>query len=271
MTVQELCVEIELQESLAERVMEFILSYDFASINHLIQELSVAQTAFDAYKKLEKVFQEDEDKIKMLSCQLLCAAGLYERYQKKKISHKIYIDTMKCFTRFAEECMVKTGKYAFDRAWWTYRQVSMVLFRIGELEYELVEENGKKAIYLHIPSDASFTKDMVDQSLEMAQYVISTAYPEYVTCDYFCESWLLSPKLKELLDVNSNIIQFQNRFEIMKENKQAKDIFEWLFKTDENTEISILKEDTSLQRKAKQLLLQGENIGIAYGVLKKLG
>ena len=216
-----------------------------------------------------EIFQEDEDKIKMLSCYLIGVSRVYDRYQEKGISDEIFTETFKCFTRFIEECKVKTGQYAFDRAFWTYRQASMVLFRIGELEYELVEEKGKKEISVHIPSDAKMSDADIDESLKKAEDFFATYYPEYAESEYICDSWLLSPKLKELLSEESNIIRFQNRFEITSEDKEAKDIFEWLFKTSEDADVATLPEDTSLQRKAKALLLQGDNIGIAVGVMKK--
>lgn len=269
MTIQELCKSIELQDSVVVRVNEFIASYDFAPINNIMNELTTPQTAEAAYKKLTEVFTDDEDQIKMLSCQLICAVNLYDNFQEKGISDQIYVDTMKCFTRFIGECKVKTGKYAFDRAWWTYRQVSMVLFRIGELEYELTETNGTKTVALHIPSDARFTPENVDESIRIAKELLNKCYPEYAECDFTCESWLLAPKLKELLGENSNIISFQNRFDIVKQNIEAKDIFEWLFKTFPDCELSELREETFLQRKVKELLFKGENVGIAFGVLKR--
>ena len=269
MTVQELGKRIELQESIAERVNVFISSYDFSEIEATLQDLIKPETAKAAYKKLTETFPEDEDKIKMLSCYLIGVSRVYDRYQEMGISDEIFTETFKCFTRFIEECKIKTGKYAFDRAFWTYRQVSMVLFRIGELEYEMIEEKGKKEISVHIPSDAKMSDDVIDSSLKAAKEFFEVHYPEYAECDYVCDSWLLSPKLKELLSEESNIIRFQNRFEITEENKEAKDIFEWLFKTSEGADIATLPENTSLQRKAKELLLKGDNIGIAVGVMKK--
>jgi len=145
----------------------------------------------------------------------------------------------------------------------------MLLFRIGDLEYEMLEEKGKKEISVHIPSNAKMTDADIDASIKAAQEFFAAHYPEYADSDYVCDSWLLSPKLKELLSEESNIIRFQNRFEITSEDKEAKDIFEWIFKTSEDAEIATLPENTSLQRKAKALLLKGDNIGIAFGVLKK--
>lgn len=268
MTIEKLCELIELQDSVFTRVKEVIANNDFAGVENILEDLTNPIKAQEAYESLTNALGEDEDCIKMLACQLLCAVRLYDRYQEKNISEQIYVDTMKCFTRFIGECKVKTGKYAFDRGWWSYRQVSMTLFRIGELEYELTEEEGKKSIALHIPSDAKMTKENVDDSIEAAKEVTARCYPEYQGCDFTCDSWLLAPKLKEVLNEDSNILSFQNRFRIVKQNLEAKDIFEWLFKTTADADVNQLKEDTSLQRKVKELLLRGEKVGIAFGVMK---
>ncbi len=268
MTIQRLCELIELQDSVVDRVNQFIETYNFSEIEATIEALTCPETAEEAYKRLTEVFPEDEDQMKMLTCQLLAAQKTYAKYQEKNISEQIYVDTMKCFTRFIGECKVKTGREDFDRAWWTYRQLSGVILRIGELEYELREENATRKVDIHIPSDAKFTPEMVDESLGQAQAFLEKYYPKYVGCDFVCESWLLSPKLKEVLSAESNIIRFQNRFTIVKEDENAEDIFEWVFQTSPECGSSRLKENTTLQKKIKQLLLRGEKVGIAWGVLK---
>ena len=73
------------------------------------------------------------------------------------------------------------------------------MFRIGTLEYELLEEKGVKSVAFHIPSDSKLTKENVDTSIELAKEFITKYYPEYVGCDFTCDSWLLAPKLKEVL------------------------------------------------------------------------
>ena len=268
MTVEKLCKLIELQDSVFVRVKDVLMDLDVIKIQDVLADLANPNKAREAYETLKNALGEDTDNMKMLACQLLCAVKLYEYYQEKGITDVIYADTMKCFTRFIGECKVKTGKYAFDRGWWSYRQVSMVLFRIGTLEYELLEEKGTKSIALHIPSDSKMTKENVDASIEMAKEFIAKCYPEYIGCDWTCDSWLLAPKLREVLPDESNIISFQNRFEIKEVFPEAKDIFEWLYKTAEDADIHSLKEDTSLQRKVKELLLRGEKVGIAFGVMK---
>ena len=270
MTVQELCEKIELQDCMKKGVCEFVATYDFAQVEEIVDGLTRSDKAQDAYENLMKVFEEDEAKIKVLSCFLLSACRVYERYQEKGIAENIFVDTMKCFTRYTQECKVRRGYFEFDRAFWTYRQSSMVLFRLGQLEFEMRKnEEGKDVVAVHIPSNAKLTPENVDASLKMAKEFFATYFPAYADVEYVCHSWLLAPKLKEILNEDSNIVRFQNRFDVHTEDKTDLSVLEWAFKVLEDTDFADLPEDTSLQRKAKDLLLQGGYVGTGTGVLKK--
>lgn len=159
----------------------------------------------------------------------------------------------------------------FDRGWWTYRQVSMSLFRIGTLEFELDKSGKEKAVAVHIPSDADLSERAVDSSLEQAGSFFRRYYPDYQYDKYICDSWLLSPVLQELLPRQSNIVRFQERFVITGRNEEEKEYIEWLFQVPVNTAYRKLPESTALQRKAKELLLAGGNIGTAYGFMEASG
>lgn len=269
MTVQELCSKIELQECMANRVNEFVSSYNFEEAEDIIQGLMIPDKAKEAYEKLMEFFEDDEDCVKVLSCFLEAGTRVYEKYKEMGISEKIFVDTYKAFTRYTEECKAKTGKYAFDRAFWTYRHTSMVLFRLGELEFELKNDEGVKAVAVHIPSDAKLGEEYVDEYLKMTEEFITKHFPEYADKEYTCYSWLLAPKLQELLSEDSNIIKFQNRFDIHTEDRTPMSVLEWVFKVSDDADIATLPEDTSLQRKIKALLLSGDNVGIGIGRLKK--
>lgn len=276
MELQELYQKIVLQKEIVEQLVQIEKEFDLVLVEKFLDGMLQEETAEKSYTDLSHYLQEDKGNRKMLYCQLECARRTYERYQKLQIPENIYIDTMKCFTRFAEECNKKNGAYFFDRGWWTYRQISMRLFRIGVLEYELLNKDGVKRISIHIPSDAPFGKAQVDASLQEVKTFLHQFYPTYETSVFFCESWLLSPVLKDLLSKESNILSFQQRFQITKVYPEPKDYLEWLFQCSdgviygkEATVYEQLPENTSLQRKAKQWLLQGGTIGVAYGELKE--
>ena len=81
--------------------------------------------------RLEEKIGEDPEHMKILTCMLKASADACEIYQKKGIEDSIYFATMKCYTRFLEEAYERTGRYVFDRYWWTGRQAGCHLFRIG--------------------------------------------------------------------------------------------------------------------------------------------
>lgn len=267
MLLNNICEKIDIPKQLIPQIIDFAEENQNPTIKKLILELTEKKAKF-AYEKLSQLLEADYGNIKMLACYLIALLTVKEKYDSMGISEKIFFDTMGCFSRFIGECLEKTGNLAFDRAWWTYRQSSMVLFRIGQLEYEFLEEKNIKTVSIHIPSDAILDSVLIDDSFLQAKIFIQNHFPTFNNAEFICDSWLLSPRLKELLNENSKIIAFQRRFEIKTFNTQDKDFFEWVFKVPPETDYSLLSEKTSLQRKIKQLLLQNENIGSGYGVLK---
>lgn len=227
-------------------------------------------TAAQAYTDLERLLQPDPDCWKMLYCQLECARRVFDRYQEKHIPEAVFAGTMKCFARFIGECGKKNGRKFFDRGWWTYRQLSMNIFRLGELEYQFQEYEGEKAIGLHIPSDASLSAAAVDRSLEQAGTFFRTYYPDFKYRRYICRSWLLSPALRSLLPEQSHIRDFQDRFSIVQEDWEDMEYIEWLFQSPKGTGYQTLPAATSLQRNGKALLLAGGKIGSALGIMAGL-
>lgn len=269
MTQEKLYALIQLQPEIIKKLKRIGSLMDMESVENELNQMVDGKSPREAYQRLKTIFQEDEDHLRMLYCQLECACRIYEQYLERNIPEIIYIDTMKCFTRFMGECEKKNGRMFFDRGWWTYRQVSMRLFRIGALEYEFKEYNHENVIAVHIPSDADFSPACVSQSIGQAELFFRTYYSDYRYCKYTCNSWLLSPALKPLLSQESNILSFQERFDIIEENPNDKEYLEWLFQVPADTEYCGLKAVTGLQKKVKALLQKGGTVGSGFGILKR--
>lgn len=267
MKLDELYHLIDLQTEIIQKLRTVCDEIYLSELEEYLEKLMDEKTATKSYEELKTVLGEDKDHLKMLYCQLECARRVFDRYQEKHIPQIIYKETMKCFTRFIEECKRKNGRMFFDRGWWTYRQLSMKIFRIGELEYEFKEYEGEKVIGIHVPSDADLSKEAVDNSLKEAGMFFRTYYGSYPYKKYTCNSWLLSPALKPLLPENSNILSFQKRFEVIREEKEDREYIEWLFQVPSNIDNEGLPAKTSLQKKVKELLLHGGTVGCAYGIL----
>ena len=124
MELNELYFRIGLQEQIIQKLGSARKQVDLEQIDSYLESMMDMKTAAQAYRNLKSLLAEDTGNIKMLYCQLECARRVFEKYQEKHIPETIYTETMKCFTRFIEECQKRNGWMFFDRGWWTYRQVN---------------------------------------------------------------------------------------------------------------------------------------------------
>jgi hypothetical protein len=266
MNMEELCSKIELQWEVTEKVLVCHENFEYENVREYLEKLYSPKTWDEGVKSLQKSFGEDPSGIKMLTCMLVCALDTYKTYEKKGIPEEIFIATMKIFSRFVDEHFDSYGTYGFNMGWWTPRQISANEFRIGELEYEIVDENGKKVISMHIPSDAVMKQPELRQSYLDARKFFNDFYPEYAAADMICNSWLLSPALKELLPEDSNIVRFQKSFYVDYVDYENNNFLIWVYKR-MDIPWEQLPEETSLQRRIKSFILSGGKIGWANGKL----
>lgn len=266
--IKDLCDAIKLQSVIKKQVVAFSETFDFHLVDALLMRFREYRDMNAARLELKQILGEDPGNVKMLACMLKASADLYDVYREKGICDDVFIETMKCYTRFIDETYQMTGRWEFDRDWWTTRQAGGHLFRIGELEYEIKALDDRTVIEMHIPSDAKFSPEYVDESLKMAREFWGKFFPELLACEYRCESWLMDRQLRSMLKEDSNILNFQDRFEIFDEGEASSEFVEWLFQT-KTTDYETLSENTSLQKKVKAHVLSGGVIRNAYGKLRE--
>lgn len=267
MDLKELCEKIDLQSEMSKEVWKCHKINNYNEYYDSLIKLYDRNTWEQGIKELEEVFGEDVNGVKMLTCLLNCATYTYQLYRNKNISEKIFIDSMKFCTRFVGEHFEAHGTYKFVWGWWFPRQLSMSEFRIGELEYEMLPDcNGEKCIGIHIPSDAVLKLSELRNSYLEAKKFFNRFYPQYTNAKMICESWLLSPSLKEILPETSNIITYQNLFNIVQVDAENDGYLHWIYKKG-NIPFEELPENTTLQREVKKYILNGKKIGAAQGTL----
>lgn len=264
MKLETLCQKIGMPDEINDAVLAFAEQFEFLQIQDFMEQLFSRKTWDEGLAGIKKYLGEDPAGIKILTCMLQCALKTCENYRMLGIEEQVYIDTMKCFSRFIREHRESYGTYGFDREWWTARQISGQLLRIGELEYEMAEEAGRRYISLHIPSDAILQEEEIRKSYHAAKRLIKEVFPEYASAEMTCHSWLLSPTLKEVLDEGSNILAFQKLFDIEPTGREETEYMQWVFKQS-SLPLKDLPEQTSLQRKLKQYLLEGGTVLEAKG------
>lgn len=217
--------------------------------------------------QLSRTFDGDPKGFYTLACQLHGALNTFRQYRQKEIPDQVFWDTMDFIPRFLEWQKRYYGEYTFPWGWWFPRQLSLQEFRLGELEYERTFFENQPVVSLHIPSDAKLEPKLLRDSLTQMRELFIRLYPEHCQAPVLCESWMLSPVLKELLPSDSRILWFQSCFEVQNVDWDSDGVLDWVF-PGPRVPYEQLAETTSLQRAAKAYLMDGGKIGWARGVLK---
>ena len=237
-----------------------------------MQELAHALTEREQYQKAAEALEKElpyasDDGFGCLAVMLCAALLTRKKYAERGINDAVFLATMGCFPRFVHEHMESFGRYGFDRTFWTGRQLSLSLFRIGELEYEFLPGE-ERALSLHIPSDADLSAEKTEESLQRQEQFFAKFFPEYAGADIVCESWLLSPALQKLLLQGSHILAFAARFRLLSVQEDDQSYKQWVFR-DSSLAPENFPETTSLQRSMKKFVLAGGKVGSGHGILLK--
>ncbi len=284
--LKNLLEEIDMPREAATQILELDREIPYEMLTEAVEALYAPGSREKGLDRLKEQLGEDPRGLRMLTVMLHCAdTRTRSRYEEKGIDAQIYMQTMACFSRFLREYCDAEKAMGFDREFWTPRQLSLCLFRIGTLEYELLEREGEKVIDIHIPSDAQLTPEALRASYREARAFLAQFYTEWAGTSMECDSWLLSPALSELLGPDSRILLFQQAFAVTKTDPEAADYLEWVFHYSPGQAedilagckdgivtgevISSLPVQTSLQRRMKEYLARGGKVGTARGILEK--
>lgn len=265
MNITALCDVLDMPQEALAKITECESRIDFTSLQPELAHMMLPAHWESALARLNRLLGDDEDGMKVLTCQLRCACDAYAKYEALGISNDIFTATMKFFPRFLRDYRNKHGSYRYVWAWWAVRQLSMVEYRIGELEYEMRTENDKPIIDIHIPADADLTTNKLRSSYLAALDFFARHYPNFVGANMVCSSWLLAPSLKYVLPKGSRILQFQKAFTITS-MKDSLDFMDWIYGS-RDIPIEDLPKETTLQKNLKPYLQNNGTIELASGTL----
>ena len=139
--------------------------------------------------------------------------------------------------------------------------VSNEKIELSKEEWEKVLETGEPVIRLHIPPVGKMTPEMIYKTLEETKIFAKEHYPDFHYKAFSCHSWLVDPQLDEILNKESNIVKFRQRFHSLTRKSSGTDVFNFIFnKPNMDFDIRDLPEDSSLQRALKNHYLNGKAI-----------
>ena len=223
----------------------------------------------EAVKDLYERVGEDPGHLKVLWEELRIGAAQWPKWQAKGIPETIYRDTMAFGTRYLRDGKKAYGHWCFMAGWWFQRHLAMELFRLGSLEYELINGPEGRRIYIHIPTDADLSPAALDDSLRQCREFAAAYYPDWAKAEIWCDSWLMSPAIRPLLPAHSRILGFQDRFELQSMDADSMGAVEWVFPGKKDVPPEELPEETSLQKKMKAFLIAGGKPGWAARKLRE--
>ncbi len=146
------------------------------------------------------------------------------------------------------------------------QRANTVRERFDKREWEAVLRPGDNVIGFHIPRGADFTPSHVENAIAEATGLIARYYPESPCTYTVCTSWMLDPKLLDVLPEQSKIAQFIRHFLLHPSGDTAGDGCMSYVWPGENGSIETLSENTSLQRGIKSMMLRGKFIFWTTGV-----
>ncbi|MDD6572680.1 MAG: acyltransferase domain-containing protein [Thermoflexaceae bacterium] len=258
---------------LPQEVVALLDEYEAKRIQEIPEEiyrkLCVREEWEEGVRELQNYLGDDPASMKILWEQLnILCQYTYGEYVKRGIGNDVFVATMKFCTRFLNEHYATWGTFKYVWAWWFPRQMMVQEFRIGALEYELVDGK-EREIAIHIPSDADMSKDSIRESLATFYHFRGTHYPDWKDVRLTSDTWMLMPELQELLGENSRIVAFQKLFQIDYIDREATWYMGWIFPGYDTVDDK-LPEKTTLQRELKKYLLAGNKFGTARGHIKEI-
>lgn len=204
---------------------------------------------------------------------------LRERYRAQGIDDGIWQNSMLDLKYKAEECQLLYGIWGTFVADWYKGFFNMTRFALGRLQFEMkpfgntYEKNGVKltpeslVLKIHIPrAGTPLTRESVHAAYRAAADFFKASL-DGAPVVFYCSSWLLFEKHKEILTPTSNIYQFIADFDIVAKGEYEDYTESWrLFDKFYAGDPDEMPADSSLRRAYIAIMKRGDPTGWGKGV-----
>jgi hypothetical protein len=172
-----------------------------------------------------------------------------------------------------------SGRFGLSTyVWLTGTAWSGALYALGRLQLALervgtVDASGQEwVLSTHIPRTGRLAPEDVEASLRRAPGFFAEHFPEIAVADVYCRSWMLDPRLPELLP-GSNLAAFQRRWRTYGEPGPGDaDALFFAFERRGPADLGTLAElpaRTALQRALRSVWRAGDHWHVVEGRLQK--
>ena len=133
-------------------------------------------------------------------------------------------------------------------------------------QWEVVVRPGDDCLSIHIPRGVDISVETMEQHFVYGRKVAAERYPEYKPVAFYGYSWILNPKLVQIVGPNSKIAGLLDLFIKSPQKSDGNSVFSFVFdrKPDRYED---LPEDSRLRRGLKNLYLNGDCIHPYAGIV----
>ena len=282
--LQNFAKNIRMPEDAARAVFKQIPSVDLEMVNSMCNFLTDFSIPFqEKANRVQEICQKPEGDLRCVLLYMIAAGRVKREYQEKGIPDSIFYDSMNSMVEKMETFYKFHGYWGSASIIWTIRHLSFSMFRCGRLSFCLSTYREPDAIYggklylrtgetfleIHIPDNDPFDHALVSASYDKARWFFTTFFPEQSSnIRYFrCRSWLLFDGLHELLSPTSNILHFQQDFELVDQIETTPDdVLNRLF-GEVKQNLDEYHPVTSLQINTIAYLKAGKKLGSGVGFI----
>jgi hypothetical protein len=281
--IDEICLKTGMPDEATQDIMktaEYLSSGEVEILQYQYERLINSSTEISAAADMQSMVKKDPafgQKIMMVY--LMAAKHTKEMYIDKGMTLNVFYDTMKSFAVFEQNYKFEHGVWGFDKPSWAVNHLRMNLYRLGRLVFEQGKfpfdysslqvgtlKKGDNVLMVHIPANEKLELGLCHESYNIAD-MFSKKHFNFISKAFCCSSWLLYKGLENVLQPQSNILKFQNEYEIINETFNNDEPLKWIFgKTYESLDDYPLS--TSLQKGVIEYLKNNGELGVSFGVRK---
>ncbi len=220
--------------------------------------------------------------------------GMCKRLEEKGVPQDIIDATCNMFENQVQDFIDLHGHYGVSTyVNWLHSFITNKIIRVGRFNIEvvgfgnyyvyktenglsvlscrtdgnLIAKPGDRIISVHIPSGGKLDFNENTTDLKRAEKIVTECFGEFKL--FYCNSWLLDPKIKEIMGKDTNMTRFADRFTRFPIESNGTSVFHYLYLTTDTENIDALPENTSMQKAIKKHLQSGGKILNFQGVFPK--